>query len=189
MLNEKLGFFAISVDKLVAVFQGAYPELEIRLNWDREQVTQNIAPFLGHFLGAFSSADGRGLLSYSHGGAGHNRFVLEGGYFDFEKILPVLQTYGVKKLREKFILIGLVQNKKTPGAFVRDFKKYDTEKDWTVGFSEKELMKISEDLLCHSRFLSEHLKKYGFTIYDTSQRRVEIFDQIITDIKGAADFS
>lgn len=34
-ISEELKHFAISLDKLVAVFQGAYPQLDIRLNWDR----------------------------------------------------------------------------------------------------------------------------------------------------------
>ena len=85
-LNEKLGYYVISIDKLVAVFQNAYPELDIRLNWNRDKVTENIAPFLAHYLGTFASADGKGLLEYSHGAIQDNKFVLEGAYFDFEKI-------------------------------------------------------------------------------------------------------
>ena len=50
-INEDLNYFVINIDKLVATFQGAYPQLDIRLNWNREKTTANIAPFLGHFLG------------------------------------------------------------------------------------------------------------------------------------------
>ena len=107
-INEELNYFIISADKLVAAFQGAYPQLDIRLAWDRERTTDNIAPFLGHFLGTFSSADGRGLLPYSHGAVKGNRFVLEGGYFNFEKMLSILQEYGIEKLEDNFLLIGLV---------------------------------------------------------------------------------
>ncbi|MDR2688035.1 MAG: ATP-binding protein, partial [Oscillospiraceae bacterium] len=52
-INEELDCFVISLDKLVAAFQGAYPQLNIKLNWDREKTTDNLAPFLGHFLGLF----------------------------------------------------------------------------------------------------------------------------------------
>jgi hypothetical protein len=48
--NEELNCFVISVYKLVAAFDGAYPELNIRLNRNRDKTTGNIAPFLGHFL-------------------------------------------------------------------------------------------------------------------------------------------
>ena len=125
-INNELGFFAIALDKLVATFGGAYPQLDIRLNWDRAKTTDNLAPFLVHFLGMFSSTDGRGLLPYSHGVTNENRFVMEGGYFNFEIISPILKTYGIDELKDKFLLIGLVQNKKTLNELVSDFKKYDT---------------------------------------------------------------
>jgi hypothetical protein len=183
-INEEFHYFAISTDKLAAAFQGAYPQLNIRLNWNREKTTDNIAPFLGHFLGMFSSGDGRGLLPYSHGVVQGNRFVLEGCYFNFEKILPILKTYGMEDLKDRFLLIGLVQNKKTVEGFISDFKKYDTEDDWTYGFDDHDLRDVSEDAISFSRSMSDYLVKYGFTIYDTSEAREQVLDQIIEDIKS-----
>ena len=178
-INEELNFFVISIDKLVAMFQGAYPELNIKLNWDREKTTDNIAPFLGHFLGMFSSANGRGLLPYSHGAVEGNMFVLEGGYINFGMILPILKTYGMEDLKENFLLIGLVQNRKTVDEFVCDFKKYDTENDWTYYLDDDELKEVSEDAVSYNRSMSEHLVKYGFTIYDTSKEREQVLDNDI----------
>ena len=183
-LNEELNCFVISLDKLVATFQGAYPQLDIRLNWDREKTTDNLAPFLGHFLGMFASADGRGLLPYSHGAVKGNRFVMEGGYFDFEQISTILKTYGMQDLKDNFLLIGLVQNKKTVDEFVSDFRKYDTEEDWTYNFNDDDLREVSEDVLSFSRSMTEHLVKYGFTIYDTSTDRERVLDQIVEHIKS-----
>ncbi|MDD5701101.1 MAG: hypothetical protein PHU23_03535 [Dehalococcoidales bacterium] len=182
-INEELNFFVISVDKLVAVFQEAYPQLNIRLNWNREKTAENIAPFLGHYLGMFSSADGCGLLPYSHGAVKGNRFVLEGGYFNFEKILPILKMYEIEELKSNFLLIGLVQNKKTVDEFISDFKKYDTENDWTNNFNDDDLREISEDAISFSRSMSDYLVKYGFTMYDTSKEREQVLDQIVEDIK------
>ena len=182
-INDELGFFSIALDKLVAAFDGAYPQLDIRLNWDREKTTDNLAPFLGHFLGMFSSGDGCGLLPYSHGTTNGNRFVMEGGYFNFDKIVPVLKTYGIAELHDNFLLIGLVRNKKSVDELVGDFKKYDTERDWTYGFSDDDLRAISEDAISYSRFMTDHLEKYGFTIYDTSYDRERVLDGIIEDIK------
>ena len=182
-INEELNYFVVSVDKLVATFQGAYPQLDIRLNWNREKTTDNLAPFLGHFLGMFSSADGHGLLPYSHGAVKGNRFVLEGGYFNFQKIMPILKTYGIEELKDNFLLIGLVQNRKTVEEFVSDFKKYDTEDDWTYNFNDDDLRDVSEDAISFSRSMFNHLVKYGFTIYDTSSEREQVLDQIVEDIK------
>ena len=86
MIHEETGSYVISIDKLVAVFQNAYPGLDIRLNWDRDKTTENIAAFIGHYLGIFSASDGYGLRGYSHGAVENNNFVLEGAYFDFDRI-------------------------------------------------------------------------------------------------------
>ena len=185
-INEELNYFVISLDKLVATFQEAYPQLNIKLNWNRTKTADNIAPFLGHFLGMFSSADGRGLLPYSHGAVKENRFVLEGGYFNFEKIMPILKTYGMEELEDNFLLIGLVQNQKTVDEFVSDFKKYDTKDDWTYHLNDDDLREISEDAISFSRSMSDHLVKYGFTMYDTSREREQVLMQIVENIKSNA---
>lgn len=183
-INEELNYFVISVDKLVATLQGAYPQLNIKLAWNREKTTANLAPFLGHFLGMFSSPDGRGLLPYSHGTVKGNRFVVEGGYFNFEKILPILKTYGIEELKDNFLLIGLVQNKKTADEFFNDFRKYDTGDDWTYSLNDDDLREVSQEAIPFSRSMTDHLVKYGFTIYDTSAEREKVFDKIIEDIKS-----
>ena len=185
-INEELNYFVISLDKLVATFQGAYPQLDIKLNWNREKTTDNLAPFLGHFLGAFSTNHGAAyeLNLRAHAVKG-NRFVLEGGYFNFEKISSILKMYEIEELKENFLLIGLVQNKKTADEFVNDFKKYDTEDDWTYGFDDDELrVYASQEAIPFSRSMTELLMEYGFTIYDTSTEREQVLDQIVEDIKS-----
>jgi len=188
-INEELNYFAIALDKLVATFQEAYPPLDIRLAWDRDKTTANLAPFLGHFLGMFSSADGRGLLPYSHGAVNNNKFALEGGYFDFEKITSILKTYGIEELKDNFLLIGLVQTKKSITELVTDFKKYDTKDDWTYGFGDDDLKEIAEDVAEDSRYMVDYLKEYGFTVYDTSVKREQVFAQIVDYIKGKIEVS
>lgn len=183
-INEELNYFVIGVDKLVAILGEAYPQLDIRLAWNRKKTTDNIAPFLGHFLGMFSSSDGRGLHSYSHGAVTGNRFVLEGGYFNFDAIASILNTYGINDLNNDFLLIGLVQNKKTVVQFVSDFKKYNTKDDWTYGFSDDELSEIAGNEISFSKFMTEHLSNYGFAIYDTSTEREQVLNKIIEDIES-----
>ena len=183
-ISEELNYFVINNDKLISTFGEAYPHLGIRIG-NGEKNTENIAPFLGHFLGMFSSADGRGLLPYSHGAVKGNRFVMEGGYFNFEEIFPILKTYGIEELKENFILIGLVQNKKTAEEFFDDLRKYDTEDEWTYGINDDELRElINQDFIPSNQSMTEHLVKYGFTIYDTSEEREQVFNQIIKDIKS-----
>lgn len=184
-INEEMNHFVISTDKLVAMFQGAYPQLNIRLSWNRKKTTDNLAPFLGHFLGAFSSSHG---VSYELNLRAHavkgNKFVLEGAYFNFDKILPILKMYDIEELKDKFILIGLVQNKKTAIEFYDDFRKYDTEDDWTYSLDDDDLLSVSQEAITFSQSMTEHLVKYGFTIYDSSTEREQVYDKIIEDIKS-----
>jgi len=188
-LHDKFNYFVIRLDKLVATFQAAYPQLDIRLNWNRNNTTENVAPFIGHFLGLFSSGNGVAyeLNLRAHDVKGNN-FILEGGYFDFEKITSILNEYGAEELKDRFILIGLVQSKKTVDDFVNDFKKYDTEDDWTYHFDEAELREyVIQDAIPFNRTMADYLKKYGFTIYDTSTERERVFDEIIENIVKMSD--
>ena len=112
--------------------------------------------------------------------------MLEGGYFDFEKIASILKEYGTEELKDKFTLIGLVQGQKTVDEYVRDFKKYDTKDDWTYNLSEDELREYAApDAIPFNRVMTDFLTKYGFTIYDTSTDRESVFDKIIEDISNS----
>ena len=182
-IHERFGSYVISIDKLVAVFQNAYPDLDIRLNWDRDKTTENIAPFLGHYLGIFSSADGCGLSGYSHGAVKDNNFVLEGAYYDFDKIEKIISEYGIEDPDESFIRIGLVQCKKDADAFFNDFRKYDTEKDWTYALSDAELRDVAEEAVSFNREMYEKLSAHGFRIFDTSEDREVVIARVIDEIK------
>ena len=185
-INKELNYFVISLDKLMTVFGRAYPQLDIRIAWNYEKATANIAPFLGHYLGMLSSdqgyADDLNLRKHAIKG---NRFVLEGGHFDFDKISSILKTYGVQQLKDRFLLIGLVQNQKTAGDFLSDLRKYDTEDDWTYHFDDNQLMDlIIRDFMPSNQLMTDYFLKYGFTIYDTSFQREQVFDKIIEDISS-----
>ena len=181
-INEELNYFVFNLDKIVSVFHGAYPQLDIRFGGN---IIENLAPFLGHFLGAFSSNHGviRQLNLQAHFVEG-NRFVMEGVHFDFDKIMPILKMYGIEDLKDNFILIGLVYNNKTADELFNDLRKYDTEDDWTYSLNDDELREECEYGVSLSRSMTEHLVKYGFTIYDTSTEREQVFNKIIKDIKS-----
>ncbi len=185
-INEELGCFVISLDKLMTAFGKAYPQLDIRIAWNYRKATANIAPFLGHYLGMLTTDDGFAddLNLRAHAVKG-NHFVLEGGHFDLEKISSILKTYGIKEMKEHFILIGLVQNQKTAEDFFSDLRKYDTEDEWTYSFDDAELKRlIMQDFIPSNQFMADYLSKYGFTIYDTSVNRERVFDQIMEDIRS-----
>jgi len=184
-INEELNYFVINLDKLMTVFGRAYPQLDVRIAWDYDKATANIAPFLGHFLGIFSSGQGFAddLNLQKHDVIG-NSFVLEGGHFDLEEISSILKMYGIEELEDKFILIGLVQNKKTADEFFNNIRKYDTKEEWTHDFNDDDLMELCDLLVTHSQEMHDYLVKHGFTIYDTTTEREQVFTQIIDDIKS-----
>lgn len=184
IISRESNSFVISLDKLVATFQGAYPQLDIRLNWDRDKTSENLAPFLGNFLGMFSSSNGIvNELNLNVHAIKENRFVLEGAYFDFERISNVIKQYGIEELKDNFILIGLVQNEKNADDFFNDFRKYDTPDEWTYNLDDNELNEISHEAVSYSKSMTNDLIKFGFTIYDTSKNREQVFNKILEDIK------
>ena len=169
----------------MTAFGKAYPQLNIRIAWDYEKATANIAPFLGHYLALLSSSDGYAddLNLRTHAVKG-NRFVLEGGHFDFETITSIMQTYGIAELKNSFILIGLVQNKKTAEEYFNDLRKFDTVDELTHGFSDDEQKEFSKMSAAWNREMTDYLLKYSFTIYDTSVEREQVFSKIVADIKS-----
>jgi len=182
-IKEELNYFVINNDRLVAAFGEAYPQLDIQIGNGYESI-KNIAPFLGHFLGMFCSPDGRGLFPYTQGALKENHFVLEGWAFDFEQILPILKLYGIEGLKENFILIGLLLNKKTADELAGDMRKYDTQHDWTYGYDDdNDLKRHAEEVIAYSQTASNYLQKYGFTLYDTSTEREQVLDKIVEDIR------
>jgi hypothetical protein len=120
-------------------------------------------------------------MEYSHGAVEGNMFVLEGAYYDFGKIEEVLKVYGMN--RSDFHLIGLVQCEKSKEDFLSDFRKYDTEDDWTYNLSDEELEAVAEDAVVFNEEMYRQLSEHGFTIYDTSKDRDDIFDGIIESIR------
>jgi len=181
-ISEELDYFVFNLDRIVSVFHGAYPQMDIRFGGN---IKENLAPFIGHFLGAFSSDRGvtHDFNMRAHAVKG-NRFVMEGVHFDFDRILPILKTYGIENLGDKFILIGLTCNSKTVDELFGDLRKYDTEDDWTYGFDDEKLREECEYAVSFSRSMTGHLAKYGFTIYDASTDRELLFAKILNDIKS-----
>ena len=82
--------------------------------------------------------------------------MLEGGHFNFEKILPILKLYEIEELKDSFFLIGLVQNKKTADEVFHDFRKYDTEDDWTYSLDDDDLREVSQEAIPFSRSMTDH---------------------------------
>ena len=185
-INEELNYYVFHMDYLMTTLDRAYPQLDVRIAWDYRKATANIAPFIGHFLGmCVHYRDFEEDLNLGKHVVKGNKFVMEVGHFDFEKISSIFEKYDVGELKDNFILIGLVQHRKTAGEFFNDLRKYDTEDEWTYGWDDEGLMAFCEHLVSHSQEVFNNCVKYGFTVYDTSAEREQVFDRIIDDIRRA----
>jgi len=184
-INEELNHFVIHLDYLMTTFDRAYPQLDVRIAWDDDKATANIAPFIGHFLGMSCSGHGfkDNLNIHKHIVKG-NKFVMEGGHFDFDKVSSVIKMYDIGELKDNFILIGLVQNEKTAEELFNNLRKHDTKDEWTYDYEDDELMGFCNLLVEHNQEMYDYFMKYGFTIYDTSTEREQVFDRIVKDIKS-----
>ena len=187
-INEELNYFVIHMDYFMTTLDRAYPQLDVRVAWDVEKATANIAPFIGHFLGmSICYRDFEDDLVLGKHVVEGNRFVMEGGHFEFDKISSVFEKYELGELKDNFILIGLVQHTKTAIEFFHDLRKYDTEEEWTHSVDDDDLMGYCEFLVSSSREMFDKFVQYGFAIYDTSGEREQVFQQIIDDIKSLLD--
>jgi len=184
-IHAELNHYVIHMDYLMTTLDRAYPQLDVRVAWDYDKVLVNISPFIGHFLGMsvrYRDFD-EDLVLDKHVVKG-NKFVMEVGHFNFDKISSIFQKYDIGELEDNFILIGLVQNK-TAEEFLKDLRKYDTEDEWTYDCDDDELMDYCKLLVEHNQEMYDNFIKYGFTIYDTSGDREQVFKQIIDDIECA----
>lgn len=68
---------------------------------------------------------------------------------------------------------------------VKNWRKYDTELDWTKKKSDVELLKIAEDEINKSKQLKEECEKYNIKFIDTSFNRNETLNKLLEDIKNS----
>ena len=165
---QDLNYFPTSTDDLVTMFLRAYPHMGINYE-DYMGSAAILAPFLGHYIGVRSRYE--------------NRLVVE-GYFDFEKIIPVLEKYDMGNLKEHFLLIGLIYPNQTIDGLVSDIRKCDTEDDWTHSVSDDELREHAAISIEYSRNFYEEYKKYDPVIYDVSHDREQVLNRVANDIKN-----
>ena len=169
----------ISTDDIVIALEKAFPKLKIKLDTanynEYKTMMNNLTPFLAHYLGALS-----------HRSDGHNgtNFVIEGCHFDFDKMLPILDLYEIKNLKEHFMLIGLVYHSQTPDELFDNIRKYDTEDEWTYDLNDDELKIRVIAYIEYSRYIYDKFQKYEPIIYDISNNREYVLDKIVDDIKS-----
>jgi len=170
-LNAELGYSVVCFDNIVYAFGQAFPQLGICHGSGAGGTAANLADFLIHYFRA---------LTDRHGHRDGVKFAAEGGFFEFDKIIPAMNEYG---MADDFLFVGLVFGEKTPEELFRDIKKHDVPSDWSYNCDDETLMKCAEIFIEDSRQMREKFLRHRFMIYDVSSDRGLIMDEIISDIK------
>lgn len=85
-------------------------------------------------------------------------------------------------LFENSIMICLVYPNITPEEVVKNWRKYDTELDWTKNKSDEELIEIAATEIENSKFLQHECKKYNVKFIDTSYNRNAKLKELLEDV-------
>lgn len=90
-------------------------------------------------------------------------------------------------LFENSIMVCLGYPNLTEEEVFNNFRKYDTDNDWTKRKTDEELLKYAKREIQTSKRLLEECKKYNVKFIDTSYNRVkvlnELLDVILNEIK------
>ena len=175
-LNVELNYSVISTDDLHVAFGEGLPQLGIGKPNDYATSTANMTPFLASYVSALAWRS-----NYYNG----TKYVFEGGYFDFDKLVPIWEVIEPNKdyWKTQYLIIGLVYHNQTPEQLFEDIRKHDVENDWTYNSSDDDLKSHIAGCMGHSRNLLDELQKYNPVIYDVSKNREQVLDKIVNNIK------
>lgn len=164
-LSKELNYSIIMVDSLVSAFQNSMPELEINHSNRDGKSIKNLEPFLLAYLKSINKIDKK---------ARNINYVIEGSYFDFDKVI---------ELSDKFVVIILLNQLDSPKEYYDMLKKYDKPHDWTYNLSDEELLEYCKNLYSHNQYLIKKCNEKDIKYYNTAIDRDKIFDKILLDTK------
>lgn len=165
-ISKKLGYSIVNLDDIICSFEEAFPQLEIRHDYNDIKVATRFAPFLIRYLKELSEGP-----NFYNG----SKYVIEGVSIDFEKVIPMID-------KEKYIIIGLTYNSITSKEFYLNVKKYDTEDDWTYYCSDEELKDNINYFIKSNKYFSEKFKDYKIKTYDVSKNRQLTYNKIVEEL-------
>ena len=168
-LSKEKGYNLISIDDIVSGFE-AYKELQIHHDGNDIDTAKRLSPFLINYLTELSEN------STFYDGI---KFVIEGTHFDFDKLIPFLQS---EKYSKKYEIIGLTFNNISEQQLYDDIKKYDTEDDWTYWCDDEELKGNVRYFIDRNKYFNEMFKKYGIKTFDTSFDRYDVLNYIVNNL-------
>lgn len=169
-IAKEKGYSIISIDDIVSGLE-VYPELEIHHDGDALDTAKRLSPFLKRYFVELSEG------STFYGGI---KSVIEGTHFDFNELMPFLES---DKYKEKYLVIGLTFNDITEKQLYSFIKKYDTEDDWTYWCDDEELKGNVRYFINRNKYFDEKFKEYGIKTFDTSKDRDQVLEEALKYIE------
>ena len=83
---------------------------------------------------------------------------------------------------ENSIMICLGYPNITKEEVVSNWRKYDTEYDWTKNHNDEKLLSIAEREIENSKYLLEECKKYNVRFIDTSYDRDKVLNELLESL-------
>ena len=177
-LNEALNYSVIGTDDLSIGFSEGLPQLNIVDPNDSEASVANIAPFIASYVSALAWRS-----NYRNG----TKYVFEDGkgYFDFDKLVPIWEKIEPDKdyWKSQYLIIGLIYPNKTPEQTFNDIRNYDEDREWTCSLSDDELRDHVNKCMESNKIFATKFQKYNPVIYDVSENREQVLDNIVNDVK------
>ena len=149
LIRSKLGYSKVESDTIVNAFDKTMPELGIT-HRDATLTREKYEPFLFEVLNGFCRD-----LKY-----GNNVTVFPGSQFLPEN----LSRY--EKL-DRYIVVFLGINAKSPEELLEVIRKNDTENDWTYKKTDEWMLKFCKNVINESNKLKEDCEKFGFYYFNT----------------------
>lgn len=168
-LNKELNMSIYSLDQILSMFVGAYPQLGFVFDNDDDGAAKKLTPFLISCVDVLS----KGVI-FKRGG----NFVIEGTYMDFDNVVPYID-------QSKTMIICLTHGSLSAKKLYNNLKKYDTEDDWTNIDDDNRLKKHINYFVERNKYFKEQAKKHKLITVDTSDDRREPFKELIEMIKNS----
>lgn len=164
-LYHKLGYSVFELDTIVHSFTKIFPELGISEK-DKEHLDQNFAPFAYEMLKCCDKDRKYGNIK-----------VVINGF----QLSP--KTIANFELVDNMIVIYLGMNGVSAEEMLKNLKETQTEGDWTLKYSDEQLLKTCQKLIDRSNIIEEQCKEFGFLYFDTSTNREAVLEKIFQFLK------
>lgn len=159
MLYHKLNYSVFELDTVVHSFTKIFPELGISEK-DKENLDKNFAPFAYEMLKCCDKDRKYGNI----------KVVINGFQLSPETISKFSEV-------DNLIVIFLGMSNITKEQLLENIKNTQEEGDWTLKYTDEQMLKTCQKLIDRSNIIKEQCKKYGYLYYDTAINRVETLNK------------